>query len=498
VQATDAQVRKLMEEMAKHGQVGLASARAGLDRKTGRKYVAAGKLPTELKKPRDWRTREDPFEVDWPAIEARLVEAPELEAKTLFELLLEQPGGAEKYQAGQLRTLQRRIREWRAAHGPDREVFFAQVHAPAAAMQTDFTSTNELQVTIAGVLFAHLLCHVVLPYSNWEWVTVCLSESMLALKRGVQAAVFRLGRVAEWHQTDNSTAATHDIPSGKREFNEEYRALMEHLGMKPRTIEPGQSHQNGDIEAANGAFKRRVEQHLLVRGSRDFASVEEYEAWLQGVAEKANRLREPRIREEVAAMRPVVVERLIEYRELDSRVTPWSTIRVRHNAYSVPSRLVNETVRVRLYEDRLEVFYAGQLQLCVERLKGRNGHRINYRHIIWSLVQKPGAFAQYRYREELFPSLTFRRAYDAFIAKRPARTADLEYLRVLHLAASTVEADVETALKLLLDEKRLESVEQVKALVSPAQTEVPALPVPKVNLAGYDELLHEIRAGVAL
>src|SRR5688572_9514503 len=144
---------------------------------------------------------------------------------------------------------------------------------------------------------------------------------MAAMKRGVQAAIFRLGRVPEWHQTDNSTSATHDLGNGKRDFNREYAGFMAHLGMKPRTIAPGESNQNGDVEAANGAFKRRVAQHLLVRGSRDFDSVTAFESWLQEVAEKANRLRRENVAEEIAVMKPLVVERLIEYREEEALVT---------------------------------------------------------------------------------------------------------------------------------------------------------------------------------
>jgi hypothetical protein len=310
--ATDAQVRKLMEELNKHGQLGLAAMKAGIDRKTAAKYRDAKKLPSELKAPRSWLTHEDAFDEVWPEIAAKLKDAPEFEAKTLFEWLLTRvPVGT--FEPGQLRTLQRRVRDWRATEGPDKEVYFAQHHRPGEAMQTDFTWATELAVTIGGAAFAHLLCHPVLPYSNWEWVTVCQSESMAAIKRGVQAALFQLGRVSDWHQTDNSTAATHDLADGKRGFNDEYRAFIEHFGMKPRTIEVGKSNQNGDVEALNGAFKRRLVQHLLLRGSRDFASVEVYEKWLQGVAEQANRLRQTRFAEELAVMRPLVVERLKEY-----------------------------------------------------------------------------------------------------------------------------------------------------------------------------------------
>src|SRR6266542_1913129 len=202
-----------MEEMSKHGQVGLAAMRAGMDRKTARKYVKAEKLPSEMVQPRTWRTRPDPFAEDWPAIAARLEAAPGLEAKTLFELLCEERPG--RYEAGQLRTLQRRIRQWRAQRGPERQVFFAQAHRPGEAGQTDFTEASSLGVRIAGELFVHLLCVFVLPFSNWQWATVCLSESLAALRTGVQAALFQLGRVPLVHQTDNSTAATHKIPDGK-------------------------------------------------------------------------------------------------------------------------------------------------------------------------------------------------------------------------------------------------------------------------------------------
>lgn len=488
--ATNAQVRKFMDEMSKHQKLGVAAARSGMDRKTATKYRDAGKLPSEMGVIRDYRTREDPFDEDWKELERRLVDAPELEAKTLFEGLL--ANAPEKYNPGQLRTLQRHVREWRARHGPEKEVYFSQEHVPGSALQTDFFwATRELGITILGEPYNPLLCHVVLPYSNWEWLTVCVSESIIAIKRGVQSSVFQLGRVATWHQTDHSTAATHHVRNGDghRPFNQEYQAVMDHLGMKPRTIEVGKSNQNGDVEALNGACRRRLKQHLLVRRSGDFESVEVFELWAQEVVTKANALRSVRLAEELAVMRPISVKRLPEYSELELLVTGWSTIRVKHNAYSVPSRLIGEWVRVRVYDRELEVRHGGLLQLKMDRLQGRNGHSVNYRHIIWSLVQKPGAFALYRYREDLFPSLVFRKAYDAFTGAGPSRQTDLEYLRVLHLAASTVESDVEAALERLLSAGALVSADQVKREVTPATTEIPHLAAPVVDLSGYDELL---------
>jgi hypothetical protein len=333
-----------------------------------------------------------------------------------------------------------------------------------------------------------MLCHAVLPYSNWEWATVCFSESMAALRHGVQEAVFQLGRVPKYNQTDHSTAATHNLRDG-REFNDEYKALMHHLGMEPRTIAVGEKQQNGDVESLNGALKRRIKQHLLLRGSADFESVAEYKQWLQKVLERANGLRARRLQEELAIMRPLQVKRLPEYSEIKVRVSSWSTINVKRNIYSVPSRLRDERVTVRAYDDRLEVFHGASHQLTVPRLRGEGGHQINYRHIIWSLIHKPNAFARYRYREDLFPSMVFRRAYDSLQSSHSVRKADMEYLRLLHLAASTMESDVEVAIEILLEQGLVPDSESAKDLVSPEKVEIPAMPALKVELDEYDVLL---------
>ncbi len=476
-----------MEEMQKHGALGRAAMRAGMDRKTARKYVRTGKLPSELRTSHTWRTRDDPFAADWPTVVAMLEEAPELEATTLFDHLLgRQP---DVYAPGQLRTLQRPIRQWRAQRGPEREIFFPQAHRPGEALQTDFTHATALGVTIGGEPFAHLLCHSVLPYSNWEWATVCHSESLAALRRGVQSTLFRLGGVPAFHQTDNSTAATHDLRTGARGFNAEYLTVMAHFSLTPRTIAIGAKEQNGDIEASHGVLKRRLRQHLLLRGSPDFPSIEGYEQWLWEKLDAANRLRQAKLDEELAVLRPLAVTRLPEYRPETAVVTSWSTIRVRRNSYSVPSRLIGEAVRVHVYEPRLEVYHGGVSQLTVERLRGEGGHRINYRHVIWSLVQKPGAFARYRYREDLFPSLTFRRAYDALTAQRDPWKADLEYLRLLHAAASTMESAVEHAMEQALAAGQCPDADTVKRLVAPPHITVPDLAVPTVDLGSYDALL---------
>ena len=479
-----------MDEMNKHGNLTRAAQNADMDRKTARAWVKRGKLPSEARsEPRDWRTREDPFALDWNDLVAKLTLAPALEAKTLFEhLLIAHPG---RYEPGQIRTLQRRLREWRAANGPPKEVFFPQMHRPGEAAQTDFTHATELGVTIAGEPFAHMFCHFVLPYSNWEWATVCLSESMAAIKRGVQCACFKLCRVPTWHQTDNSTAATHEIGAGDRAFNRDYLTFMDYLGMKPRTIGVGKSEQNGDVESSNGGLKRRLEQQLLMRGSRDFGSLREYEQWVQAILDKANRARQTRLDEELTVMKPLANKApLPEFVERDVEVTQWSTIRVLHNAYSVPARLIGERVRVRIWDDRIEVFYAQRFEFAAPRLLGRNGHRVDYRHIIWSLVRKPGAFERYRYREDLFPSPVFRQTYDALTAAGAGRKADVAYLRVLHLAASTLETQVEAALAALLARGELPTSERVKDAVVPDAVTIPDLAQPVADLHEYDRLLN--------
>lgn len=361
-------------------------------------------------------------------------------------------------------------------------------------MQVDFTHATELCVTIAGSLFTHRLCQVVLPYSNWQWVTVCLSESFLALRRGVQDAVFRLGCITEFLQSDNTTAATHDLANGKRDFNDDYAAFVRRLGMEPRTIGIGKKEQNGDVEASHGILKRRVDQALMLRGSRDFPSVHEYEQWLSTITSKANRGRKARLLEELAVMRPIPTARLPDFVELDVMVTRWSTIRVKFCTYSVPSRLIGERVRVRLFERHLEVYYGGRRQFEVERLKGRHRHRINYRHVIWSLVRKPGAFARYRYRDELFPTPVFRQAYDAIYERMPDIRGDLEYLRILHLAAATMEADVEAALGCLLEAHEVPDADRVRTLVAGDGIIVPELAELQPCIDSYDELLAEVGA----
>jgi hypothetical protein len=414
--------------------------------------------------------------------------APTLEAKTVFDYLCEKNPDA--YHEGQLRTFQRHVREWRALSGPPKLVFFPQEHRPGEAMQTDFTHLGELRLTVCGEAVREILCHQVLPYSNWEWGTLCLSESLLALRRGMQTALFELGRAPEFHQTDNSTSATHRLDSGKRDFNEDYVRLVKHFKMKVRRTAVGQKEQNGDIEAANGALKRALEQRLLIRGSRDFGSNEELESWIQEAMRKRNQLRRERIGIEMRKMRQLDVKRLAEYDEIRCRVTKASTITVKKNTYSVPSRLIGEHVHVRISERMIEVRFKGKIQLSCDRLIGEGKACIDYRHIIWTLVRKPDAFARYRHRESMFPSLVFRQAYDDLVkAYGVGRRADLSYLKLLHLSAATMECEIQIALELLQEAGEVPDGDSVKRLVGDDKIDVPDMAPLEADLRIYDELL---------
>lgn len=491
---TDAQVRKLMKEYITTNNLGQSALRAGMDRKTAGKYVKAGKLPSEMKSARSYRTRPNPFETDWSIIVDLLEMNPDLQSQTIFEHLCSR--SPENYLPGQLRTLQRHIKRWRASSGPEKEIFFRQEHIPGEYFQCDFTNVDKVGITIAGEPFPHKFCHVVLPYSNWEWVTVCKSESLISLREGLQAAVRRLGHVPAMCQIDNSTAATHRLgpkhSKHPRAFNDEFLAVIEHLGFEGAcTTGIGQKEQNGDVESANKHLKNRISQRLMIRGNCDFDDLGEYTQWLHDALIAFNRRRESKLKDELKHMSPAKFTNLPCYRETTCTVGTGSIISVSCNAYSVPSRLIGAKVTVKIFDSKIEVVHDGSSQLTTERLLGKKRHRINYRHVIWSLVRKPRAFARYRYREEMFPSVIFRRAYDALESHLGAKGADKEYLRILHLAASTCESEVALALELFACANEPPRFEAVLSAVKPKLVLPPAVQEIVVELESYDALILE-------
>ena len=301
---TDAEVYLMLRERHKGKTQDQAAARAGMHPNTARKYQQRGALPSQLKQPRTYRTRSDPFADDWPWVQAHLERDSAVQAQTLFALLCDQHPG--RYQVGQLRTLQRRIALWRAQHGPDREVMFAQIHHPGQRAQSDFTHMTDLAITLAGQPFPHLLYHLVLTYSNIEAVQICFSESFESLADGIESCLWQIGGVPAQHRTDNLSAAIHQLDAdGRKDFTARYTALMNHYTMQPSTNNPGVAHENGDVEQAHHRFKQAVDQALRVRGSRDFPDRASYARFLQELVRGRNQTRQVPWDAERPCLRPL-------------------------------------------------------------------------------------------------------------------------------------------------------------------------------------------------
>jgi len=486
---TEAQVRLLRRKRMEGKTQEIAAAGAGMSVRSARKWER-GPLPSQAPVPRTWRTRQDPFADVWAAEVVPLLEADEdggLEAKTIFDALMDRHRGG--FAPGQLRTLQRRVRDWRAMYGPAKEVFFEQVHPPGREAQFDFTHGTELGVTIAGERFEHLFFELMLSCSSWRYVELAFGETFEAMLAGVQGAFWELGGVVEVVRHDNLSAATHELRhTGGRALTQRFRDLLDHYGLRSTRIQPRKAHENGVAEKAHDTFKRALDQALRLRGSREFATVARYGAFVDEIRARLNRRVEGRVAEERQHLRPLPAAPIPSYTTFHPTVRRWSTVRVGNRTYSVPSQLIGHTVEVRQHPNAVEVYYRDRLVETMERLRGQHEHRIDYRHVIWSLVRKPGAFARYRYREDLFPSLTFRRAYDALRAHRGER-ADIDYVRVLHLAASTMEADVARALEALLATGEPFEYATVQALAAPPAPVVPQIRVPAPDLGVYDALL---------
>jgi len=491
---TDEQVRLLRQKRMEGKTQETAAAMAGMGVRTARKWES-GPVPSEAKSPRTWCTREDPFAEVWDKDVVPLLEADKdsaLQATTIMDELDELYPG--KFKPGQVRTLQRRIRDWRALYGPDREVFFEQEHPPGREAAIDFTCCNSLDVTIAGVAFAHLLFVFKLSFSGWTWVRLAFSETFEALVGGLQGALWALGGVPGVIRSDNLSAATHELKrTGGRALNRRYKDVLDHYDTTSTRITPGLSHENGVVEKANDLVKRDLEQALILRGSRDFKDADEYIDFVRGVIGRSrNRHVQDKLAVEREHLKALPSAPVPSYTEHTAKVRLWSTIRVAGRTYSVPSRLIGYRLTTHQHADHIEVFYGDRLIERMPRLRQEDAVHIDYRHIIWSLVRKPGAFARYRYREELFPTITFRRAYDALKRFRGER-ADVEYVRILHLAASVMQDPVERALRELLERGDTFDYVAVKDIASPTESAVPTVSIPEPDLVAYDRLLGGVQ-----
>ena len=442
---TDGQVSELWRWLAVGKSLAASARMACMDNKTARSYRDDPTLPSHRKLPRQYRTRIDPFAEIWNDVEQLLQSEPGLKAVTLFgDLQRQHPG---KFDESTRRTFERRVANWRAIHGPDKPVFFPQDHHPGRFAASDFTVCNELGVRIARTTFKHTLFHCVLTYSNVESVSLCFSESFEALSEGIQNAFWQFGGVPAQHRSDSLSAAVRNH-SDRTTLTTRYAALMDHYGCAAQRTNARCANENGDVESQNGHLKERIDQALMLRGSRDFASRDEYMTFVQEIINRANATRQARFAEERPILRALPDTRLDTDDQLKGiRVSKSSTINVRANTYSVPSRLIGRKVDARISAETITVTYQGHMIQAMQRLVGKQAASINYRHVIDALVRKPGAFADYRYREEMFPSSYFRFAYDLLGKQHSEKVADKLYLQILKLAADESQQAVEDVLR---------------------------------------------------
>ena len=488
---TDQQIRRLFMLKEKENSKTIAAAKAGMDPKTARKYLNIGKLPSQIKCRHDWRTRKDPFKDDWPEILEMLEINPGLEGKTIFEYLQSTHPG--RYQDNQLRTLQRKLKYWRATEGPAKEVYFPQKHYPGELCASDFSHMSSLAITIRGELFKHLIYHFVLTYSNWETFTICYSESFESLSAGLQNALWELGGVPARHRSDRMSAAVNK-DCNPVTFTRNYLSLLRHYGITPERTNVRSAHENGDVETSHRHFKRAVSQALMLRGSKEFHSIAEYEKFLRIIAGQLNSGRSERFAEELSVLRRLPARRFNDYKVIDNiKVGKSSTIHLQHNTYSVHSRLIGEKVQARIYVDHVEIRYAQKLIERMKRLSGESKHRINYRHIIDWLVRKPGAFENYRYKEDLFPSSWFRMAYDWLRSNMPLQ-ANRQYVRILYYSAKEGQTVTEEAIRYLLEQEEEITALNVQHLIDQKSSIPPVtdVVVESNSLASYDALLQEV------
>jgi hypothetical protein len=477
----------------------VAGAKAGFSTATAYRFENDPRLPSQ-KKTRRERRRADPLAEVWDSEVVPLLNgAPGLRPIAVFEELRRR---RPELGSGTRRTLERRIRAWRAVNGPDREVIFRQEHPPGRMALSDFTEVADLGVTIAGQSFEGRLYHFRLPFSGFEHAHVVLGgESFVALAEGLQNALWALGGVPEQHRTDSLSAAFRNLDAdAKRDLTERYEALCAHYGMTPTRNNLGVSHENGSIESSHGHLKMKLEDALLLRASRDFEDLAQWRGFVDEIIARGNARNAKRIDQERAALKDLPVRRTADYEEVHVDVTSSSAFTLRKVFYSVPSRLIGQRLRVHLYDDRLECFQGSTPILTLRRGRpepsGKRAHVVDYRHVIHSLRRKPMALMNLVYRDQLFPRPVFARAFDALLAalgERPACRVMVGILALAHERAC--EAGLALALQADLDRGVPPDLAALIERFRPKDAAVPHVVVTLPALALYDQIA--INAGAA-
>ena len=491
---TDHQVHKFKQHRSKLTQIA-AAARSGISERSARRIEGADTLPSQ-KPARSWRTRDDPLGDVWSAEVVPLLRADaQLNAVTLLEELQRRHPG--EYDEAVLRTLQRRMRQWRATHGAEREIYFAQEHPPGRLGLSDFTVADDLGVMVAGVPFDHRLYQFALAHSGWRHAMVVLGgESFVALSAGVQGALWRLGGVPEEHRTDSLSAAFKNLAE-QEDLTRRYADLCGHYGMRASRCNPGQSHENGSIESRNDSLKSALDQALRLRGSRSFDDRLGYEAFVEQIVARFNARVAKRLAVERPMLRALPVRRTAEYEELPARVSKYAIFRVKSEQYSAPSQLIGHRLMVRQYAQHIECWLGGQCVLRRERASRPDGARharaIDYRHLVGALQRKPGAFARWVLRDAAFPREVYRKTWERLQANVAEREACKTMVGLLVLAAQGYEARLADELEQLIELGHLPNLQALSELIAPPSSSVPDVTVKLPSLDSYDELLGAAR-----
>lgn len=471
----------------------VAAAKAGISAASAYRILSDPSLPSQRKLPRE-RRRPDPLADIFDAEVVPMLEAaPGLRAIAVYEEIRRRHP---ELDAGIRRTLERRIRSWRALHGPDREVIFRQIHEPGRIGLSDFTDMGDLDVTVAGVPLDHRLYHFRLTWSGFEHAHVILGgESYVALAEGLQNALWALGGAPIEHRSDSLSAAFRNLDADARaDLTTRYDALCAHYGMAPTRNNRGVAHENGSIESAHGHLKAAVRDALLLRGTCDFDDLAAYRQFIDEIVARKNRRAAARIDSERAVLQPLPNARTSDYEEVIVTVTSTSSFTLRKVFYTVPSRLIGHRLRVRLYDDRLDLFLGGTRLMTLPRGRSidhaTHAHVVDYRHVIHSLRRKPMALLKLVYRDQLFPREAYRQTFERLLEVCGERAACRQMVELLSLAHERAcEAELAGVLAQCLADANLPDLAILRARFAPDPAALPEVVVELTALTDYDVLL---------
>ncbi len=479
-----------------------AAAKAGLSVATARRIDGDPRPPSARKQRRLYRTRPDPLADVWEEVATMLSAAPGLRPITLFdELTRRHPDRAGP---SFRRTLERRVAEWKALHGPEQDVMFRQIQQPGRMGLSDFTDATDLGIVVGGEPLPHRLYHFALACSGFEHAEVVLGgESYAALASGLERALRQLGGAPREHRSDSLSAAFRNLAKPDAlDLTGRFEALVAHFGMTPTRNNRGVAHENGAIESRHGHIRKRLAQALLLRGSASFDDLEAYRTFTAEIVGQHNRRHAAMIDVERAVLQPLPLQPAMTWEEMTVRVTSASGFMCRHVFYTVPSRLVGHRLHLRIHDARIDAYLGGSFLLTMPRGRRAKGgsavHVVDYRHIIAALRAKPGALANLAYRDALWPRVAYRRAWEALASAGPVRDAARTMVGLLALAHDRcVEADLATALDATLDAGELPDLAAMLRRFTPAAAGAPEVRVILPSLTAYDRLITPIGAEAA-